>query len=173
MCCVDSALYRIVGYIRDPQESKDFHLLVHAHLGALPYRLTQLVRRKTSQTYADFYLYHSTCSLGLMRPSAEIDSRLAHLPNLPDISYTWHAMANAQVSTQYRGNVLFRERCVINRLTVELSELLFSHKNLTMSKARMHSAASGISARLQTWIDLLPHDLVYSKSLAAPMFELQ
>ena len=108
-----------------------------------------------------------------MRTSAEIDSRLAHLPNLPDRKYTWHAMPYAQISTQYRGNVLFRERCVINRLTVELSELLFSHKTPAMSKVRLHGAASDISARLQTWIDLLPHDLIYSKGLPGPMFELQ
>lgn len=109
-----------------------------------------------------------------MRPSAPVDKRLAHLPNMPDAIYTWHAKPFIPVSLQYRGNVLLRERCVINRLTVELGDFLFSNsKTSAPDVTQLQKAAVDLATRLENWIDLLPADLAYSKDLAAPMFELQ
>lgn len=107
-----------------------------------------------------------------MRACSPIDKRLALLPNMPDKIYTWHAKPFMQASTQYRGNVLFQERCVINRLTIELGELLFLDSRRALNKADLHRAAIDLAKRLEGWMDLLPSDLRYSKGLPAPIFEL-
>lgn len=112
-----------------------------------------------------------TFSLGLMRPSCPIEG-LGMVLYLPDTMFTWNARPLSGTTARYRGNTLFRERCVITRLTAEVNHVLFSDRRVE-SLHDFVQAAQSLSSRATNWYENLPLDLQHDKRLPGPIYELQ
>ncbi|KAI7091361.1 hypothetical protein KC356_g702 [Hortaea werneckii] len=111
-----------------------------------------------------------TCSMGLMKASRPIDRRLGLVPFMPDRLYTWDARPFGIGSARYRGNVLFRERCMLTRLTHDLNQLLFAEgEDDTYSLVH---AAINLRKRLYDWYDGLPPDFRYDVRLPPFLHEI-
>jgi len=112
-----------------------------------------------------------TFSLGLMRPSSPIEG-LGIVPYLPDTLFSWDARPLNGSTARYRGNTLFRERCVLTRLTAEVNHFLFSDGEVGALQDYVQAAQS-LSSRVINWYESLPLDLQYDKRLPGPIYELQ
>lgn len=109
--------------------------------------------------------------MGLMRASSPIDRRLGAVPLMLEAVYSWTARPLGSVTAKYRGNVLFRERCILTRLTQDLNQLLFAQDE---SDARvLVQEALDLRKRLFDWYESLPSDLSYDTRLPAPLHEMQ
>ncbi|KAI7214483.1 hypothetical protein KC333_g5995 [Hortaea werneckii] len=111
-----------------------------------------------------------TCSMGLMRASRPIDRRLGMVPFMPDKLFVWEARPFGLASARYRGNVLFRERCMLTRLTHDLNQLLFAEGEDNMDS--LVQAALGLRERLYDWYEGLSSDLKYDMRLPAFLHEI-
>ncbi|KAI7401071.1 hypothetical protein KC336_g14749 [Hortaea werneckii] len=111
-----------------------------------------------------------TCSMGLMKASRPIDRRLGMVPFMPDRLFTWEARPFGIASARYRGNVLFRERCMLTRLTHDLNQLLFAEgEDDTYSLVH---AALNPRERLYDWYEGLPPDFKYDVRLPPFLHEI-
>lgn len=109
--------------------------------------------------------------MGLMRASSPIDRRLGMVPFMPDTLFLWVARPFGFAKAKYRGNVLFRERCMLTRLTHDLNQLLFNK-----DEDDVHSlvpAALLLRERLHDWYESLTSDLKYDRRLPAFLYEIQ
>ncbi|KAI7547938.1 hypothetical protein KC331_g4713 [Hortaea werneckii] len=73
-------------------------------------------------------------------------------------------------SARYRGNVLFRERCMLTRLTHDLNQLLFTDDGGGMRS--LVPAALSLRERLYDWYEGLTSDLKYDMRLPAFLHEI-
>ncbi|KAI7547684.1 hypothetical protein KC331_g4867 [Hortaea werneckii] len=111
-----------------------------------------------------------TLSNGLMRASRPIDRRLGMVPFMPDKLFTWEARPFGFASARYRSNLLFRERCMLTRLTHDLNQLLFAKDEDDMG--RLVQAALNLRERLHDWYEGLSSDLKYDMRLPAFLHEI-
>ncbi|KAI7466199.1 hypothetical protein KC351_g14629 [Hortaea werneckii] len=111
-----------------------------------------------------------TCSMGLMRASSPIDRRLGMVPFMPDTLFLWAARPFGFAKARYRGNVLFRERCMLTRLTHDLNQLLFTEDGDGMYS--LVPAAVSLRERLYDWYEGLSSDLKYDMRLPAFLHEI-
>ncbi|RMZ00166.1 hypothetical protein D0862_06825 [Hortaea werneckii] len=111
-----------------------------------------------------------TCSMGLMKASSSIDRRLAMVPFMPDRLFSWTARPFGFASARYRGNVLFRERCMLTRLTHDLNQLFFAGDGDDMPS--LVQAALSLRERLHDWYESLTSDLKYDRRLPAFLHEI-
>lgn len=109
--------------------------------------------------------------MGLMKASSSIDRRLAIVPFMPDRLFSWTARPFGFASARYRGNVLFRERCMLTRLTHDLNQLLFTDDGGGMRS--LVPAALSLRERLYDWYEGLTSDLKYDMRLPAFLHEIQ
>ncbi|RMZ02651.1 hypothetical protein D0862_05959, partial [Hortaea werneckii] len=111
-----------------------------------------------------------TCSMGLMRASSPIDRRLGMVPFMPDSLFIWSARPFGFASARYRGNVLFRERCMLTRLTHDINQLLFTEGRDDMCS--LIQAALNLRERLYDWYEGLTADLKYDTRLPGFLHEM-
>ncbi|KAF2767472.1 hypothetical protein EJ03DRAFT_149372 [Teratosphaeria nubilosa] len=137
--------------------------------GAGSVSLSDTARARTCAPWATHFV-DVTCSIALLRVNSSIDSRLSFVPMLPDTNSFWTGRPLNRLSTQYRGNALFRERCILTRLISDVNDLLFS--NESVQTANLEEDAKLLEGRLTAWYQNLPSDLRYSKDLPAPIFDL-
>lgn len=109
--------------------------------------------------------------MGLMKASSSIDRRLAMVPFMPDRLFSWTARPFGFASARYRGNVLFRERCMLTRLTHDLNQLFFAGDGDDMPS--LVQAALSLRERLHDWYESLTSDLKYDRRLPAFLHEIQ
>ncbi|RMY61109.1 hypothetical protein D0864_12986 [Hortaea werneckii] len=103
--------------------------------------------------------------MGLMRTSSPINRRLGMVPFMPDTLSLWAARPFGFAKARYRGNVLFRERCMLTRLTHDLNQLLFTQDGEGMYS--LDPAALSLRERLYDWYESLTSDLKYDRRLPA------
>lgn len=109
--------------------------------------------------------------MGLMRASSPIDRRLGMVPFMPDSLFIWSARPFGFASARYRGNVLFRERCMLTRLTHDINQLLFTEGRDDMCS--LIQAALNLRERLYDWYEGLTADLKYDTRLPGFLHEMQ
>ncbi|KAK6429381.1 hypothetical protein LTR95_014471, partial [Oleoguttula sp. CCFEE 5521] len=128
------------------------------------------VRARSHVSWATHY-FDVTFSLGLLRPSTNLDPRMDHVPNLPDSRAEWSGAPFLASRMMFRPNALMRERCVLTRLNSEVNHLLFARQE-SMSSRDYEKAASDLKSRLLGWYHMLPDDLTFRSDLPAPVYEL-
>lgn len=111
--------------------------------------------------------------MGLMRASSPIDQRLGTVPFMPDTFFLWSAGPFGFAKARYRGNVLFRERCMLTRLTHDLNQLLFTEDRNRNDVHSLVSAALSLRERLHDWYESLTSDLKYDRRLPPFLHEIQ
>ncbi|KAH9828416.1 GAL4-like Zn(II)2Cys6 (or C6 zinc) binuclear cluster DNA-binding domain [Teratosphaeria destructans] len=147
------------------QMNKDIPMVA----GAGSDSLSDTARARTCAAWATHFI-DVTCSIALLKVNSPIDSRLSFVPMLPDTNSFWTGRPLNHLSTQYRGNALFRERCILTRLISDVNDLLFSKESV--QTASFEEDARQLEGRLTAWYQNLPSDIQYNKDLPAPIFDL-